>query len=146
MLITPTLDWYTVHGTVHGHEYPSLDFVSLTHGNSLIWLGFNWFGAALPPILIILFAYIAFLSIVYALVTGQHLRKLWTLLALLSVAALLANFLYLCVDDVSKDYSWGNVNIYVTPRIGWILALIGAMAVGIGSTAIGIVSRKKPLS
>jgi len=145
MLITMTLDWYTVHGTVHGHEYPPLDFESLTNDHTLTWLGLNWFGAALPPFLVILFASIAFFSIIYAFVTGQRFRKLWIWLSLLSVAALIANFVYLCLDDVSADYSSGIVNIYVTPRFGWILALIGALAVGIGSIAIGIVSKKKQL-
>lgn len=139
MLSTMLLDWYTIHGTAfgsHGDEYPPLDFGALID-NSLAWWGFNWLGAALPPILIILFASIAFLSIIYTLATGRRFRKLWIWLGLLSIAALIANLLYLCADDVSRDYSWGNVNIYVTPRVGWILAFIGAIAICIGALVSG---------
>ncbi|MDD5095077.1 MAG: hypothetical protein PHV74_11990 [Dehalococcoidia bacterium] len=129
MLTAMALVWYTVYG----YEFFFLDFDDLRHSSSVdYWV--SWYGAALPLILVIVFASIAILSTFYALATGRRFKRLWIWLSLLSAAALLANFLYLLVVYSGKEYSED-----VRPHIGWVVALIGAIAIGIGS-------KKKPHS
>ncbi|MFA4837837.1 MAG: zinc ribbon domain-containing protein [Dehalococcoidia bacterium] len=136
MLTAMALVWYTVYG----HEYYLLDFDDLNNSSSVdYWV--NWYGAALPLILVIVFASVAILSAVYSLATGQRFKQLWGWLSFLSAAALIANFLYLLVVYSGKEYSED-----VRPHIGWVVALIGAIAIGIGTIIIDIGSKKKPHS
>jgi len=136
MPISLAMNLYTVKFL---HRTSFIDFSSLLNHpgleNRFEIDDLNWSVTTLLLIIIIVFSSIVILSAVYALATGQRFKKLWILLSLLSAAALIANFLYL--RYVLSDF-WE-----ITPYDGWILALIGAMAISIGSITIGIVSRKK---
>lgn len=138
MLTALALHWYTVD------DYKKfLDFGDLLNHNVIerrFEQDFNWYGTSLPLIFIIVFASIAILIAVYTLATGRRLRKPWFFLGLLSVAALIANFLYLHFAVCSDCF--GNL----IPHYGWAVAFIGAVVIGIGTMAIVTSSKKKPLS
>ncbi|MFC2017938.1 zinc ribbon domain-containing protein [Chloroflexota bacterium] len=138
MLTSPALLWYTVYG----YEFDFLGFNDVYKLSSVVYpdYGFNWYGTTLPLILMIVFASTAIISSAYASATGHRLKWLLLLLSFLSVATLMANFLYLLVIYSAK------YNDDVRPHIGWVVALIGSVAIGIGAIASDIGSRKKPLS
>lgn len=138
MLTALALHWYTVD-----YYKKFLDSGDLLNRNVIerrFEQDFSWYGTSLPLIFIIVFAPIAILFAVYTLVTGRRLRKPWCFLGLLPVAALIANFLYLHFTVCSDCF--GNL----TPHYGWVVAFIGAVAIGIGTITIGGGSKKKLLS
>lgn len=139
LLIALSQDWYTVRCTgadCAGYENQNLDFELLTDSDFLESLALNWFGVALSHILMVSFASIPVFAAVFAIATGRRLKQIWTWLAFLSVAALIANFLYLLLALNSKGIELaGSIDstLYVTPHAGWVLAFLGAVAIGIGS-------------
>ena len=137
MLIAIAFDWYKLN--FYGHKM-ILDFNDLLNNPALerrFEQDLSWYGTSLPLILIIAFASAAILSAVYALASGRCFKQLWGWLGLLSVTALIANFLCFRYVAIGED---------CTPQIGWGLALIGAVAIGIGAIMIGIGNKKKSLS
>jgi len=137
MLTGLFLDWYTVCIASNmdvvtplggSYIYFSLDFAELIDPGKIDIWGLHWSGTILPLVMLIVFPSLALLAAVYSLAGGQRFKMLWSWFSLLAIVALMANFLYLLVIFIS------DVNVYfVIPQAGWVLALIGAAAIGIGS-------------
>ncbi|MDD5095528.1 MAG: zinc-ribbon domain-containing protein [Dehalococcoidia bacterium] len=98
-----------------------------------------WIGCGLPTVLMILCAVVGIGSVAYAFFTGVPKRKLWLLAGLLSLICIIANFGYLegyaLTWDPSSGYRYDDdsYTIYATPHAGWILALLGAVTMIVGS-------------
>lgn len=141
ILISLALNWYALHTSyITGDFFLKFDFLTNNHDRLANW-GVHWSGATLPLVLVVIFASIAILSTAYALVTGQQFRKLWGWLSVLSATVIIANFVYFHVA-----FRVWDLRIDITPYIGWVVALIGAIAMGIGTITIGVRNKKKPLA
>ena len=133
MLITLALDWYSIKCS--GDDcWPgisaNLDFGNLTSDTDI--LGFNWAGSGLPLVFIIVFASVTILSLGYPLLTRSVPRKLWNWLGSLSIVSLVISFVYVLVEALTDDSDVGGT-LYNTPHVGWVLALVGAIAILVGA-------------
>ena len=134
MLIALAVDWYTYR--CFGDDCESwmkldVDFGNLTGDTGL--LDINFAGSGLPLIFLIIFASVILLSVGYSLFSGKVTKKLWIWLGSLAIVVLLINFGYLLGDALTSDEDWYDVTSYVTPHAGFILALIGSIAVLVGA-------------
>jgi len=114
MLISLTLGWYSIYNS--GGDavlYGSADFGFLV----------KWPAFSLPILIIIV---IASLSAIYSLATGQHFKQLWKWLSIMASIVLIVNLLYFLPI---LGWGWGYDSYHSLPRAGWVLALIGAVAI-----------------
>ena len=95
-----------------------------------------WAGSALPIILIIVFASVTLLSIGYCFWAVVVTRQLWAWLGGLSIVCVLGNLGYILWWMIDNTPERADFTFYTTPHAGSVLALLGAVAVVIGS-AIG---------
>lgn len=133
MLIALAPDWYTVRcagDDCYGATY-EVDFDNLMNDTDI--MDVNWAGAGLPLVFLIIFASVILLSVCYSLFSRTAARKLWIWLGSLSIILLLINFGYLLSDALTEDVGSYDVTPYITPHAGFVLALIGVIAVLVGA-------------
>ena len=137
MLVSLPLTWYSWtawSGGEHKATITGIDVMSSVDSwtglEKLPWaLAFAdneplWVGRVLPVILIIVFASIVLLSVVYSLFSRKETKALWALLGLVSVVCVVGNAVYLMwiLTQTWQEYPFSNI-LYT----GSIVALVGAL-------------------
>jgi hypothetical protein len=140
MLIALAVPWYTAWLRGPGwSNSANMWFRDLMDTSTGEHLRPNWLGWGLPIVLIIVFASLCLLSVIYGLMRRSQPRRFWLLLGILSLLSALANFGYVSwfMTHFTRDLCYGgNCSCYTTPHAGFVLALLGAVALILGS-AIG---------
>jgi predicted amidophosphoribosyltransferase len=119
MLVSLAVPWYAVRLGGFSVEFSASDLIT---GTANSWT--TWGGLALPIILMIAFASIALLSVVYSLWAGAATRALWAFLGGLSALCVLFSAFYFLwwVWDNPSYSEWVNI-----AHVGSALAFISAL-------------------
>lgn len=144
MLISMIPNWYTRRCSgpdCSGLENTSINFGDLTSDPGAFDL--VWPGSGLPLMLMVLCASYVLLSIVYSFVTGAVMRQIWAWLGGISLICLVVNYGYVLGEMIVEDTGYLDYTLYVTPHAGWVLAVIGTVAVITGSDLAKRVKRIK---
>jgi hypothetical protein len=106
ILVSLALPWYAVRLPDLTLDYSATDLIIRTAPS---WA--EWAGLALPLIMLILFASIALLSVIYSLWSNQPTRALWAILGALSAFCVLFSALYFLwwVWDNPLYSQWVNI-------------------------------------
>lgn len=136
ILISLAFPFYGLRISLHGfagnihlsYDVSITDLISNNIDDKAGVLRESWIGSALPILFMIIFASITLISVIYSLVKGEVITRLWWI-GLLSLGCILINASYLgFMWNKGFIPAWGET-INLRPSYGVIMASIGALLI-----------------
>lgn len=119
MLASLAVPWYTIRYLGFSEDVSASDLITETGNGGPIWAG-----SALPLILMIVFASLVLISVIYSFAAKTATRSVWSSLGTLCAWCVIGNAVYLLFWYQDNYQLWMNI-----VAAGSILAFVGALVV-----------------
>jgi RNA polymerase subunit RPABC4/transcription elongation factor Spt4 len=121
MLVAIALPWYALRYWGYTQD--------ITFGNLMEMEFPDWFGFALPPIVLVVIAAVVLITAIISFITRRNMNTLWSTLGSLAVVAIIINAGYLVWWFYDNSGEWINI-----AHAGSVLVLVGAIVLLIGAS------------